>query len=96
MNPVRHLRQELDRLEDALQRAGAALIAAEEANADPVELRVTLIAYEIRGNRPCNRERWLRQHGQRLRWHQGLAVTSTLQEEEVAHDLAHEPPAADF
>lgn len=70
MNPIRHLREELDRLEDALQRAGAALIEVEESNAK--ELKELLIAYEIRGNRSCNRERWLRQQqGQRLRWLRG-------------------------
>lgn len=96
MNPIRHLREELDHLEDALQRAGAALIVAEEANADPKELKEILIAYEIKANRPVNRERWLREHGQRLRWHRGWAASSTLPEEVVAHGLAHEPPSADL
>jgi hypothetical protein len=87
MNPIRHLREELDRLEDALQRAGAALIAAEESNADPKELKELLIAYEIKANRPVNRERWLREHGQRLRWHQGLCATSELPDE--THAAGH-------
>jgi hypothetical protein len=81
MNPIRHLREELDHLEDALQRAGAALIVAEEANADPAQVKELLIAYEIKANRQVNRERWLRQQGQRLRWHQGACSSSALPEE---------------
>lgn len=87
MNPIRHLREELNRLEDALQRAGAALLGAEEANADPKELKELLIAYDIKANHPANRVRWLREQGQRLRWHQGLCATSTLPDE--THEPGH-------
>lgn len=81
---LKALRQELDHLETALQRAGFALLAAEEANADPKELKELLVAYGIKANHPANRVKWLREHGQLLRWHQGLCATSELPDETEA------------
>ena len=70
MNPIRQLRQQLDRLEDALQTAGLALLQAEET-ANEEELRELLLAYGIDNSRNRKRLEWLKAQGAMLRWHEG-------------------------
>lgn len=63
-----HLRSRLEALEGAVQLAGAALIAAEEAGADQADITRLLRAYGIHGKTKLG---WLRDGGELLRWHQG-------------------------
>lgn len=70
MTPIDRLRQSLDALDVALGEAGAAWLAAEEAGADPKELKAVLNAYEVRSD---TRRSWLRDAGAVLRWHRGEA-----------------------
>jgi len=64
------LRSKLEALEDAVQRAGDAWIAAEESGADEVAITRLLQAYGIHGKTKLG---WLRDGGELLRWHRGEA-----------------------
>lgn len=73
------LRAALDHLESSVQRAGAALIAAEESGADETDVTRLLRAYGIHGRTKLG---WLRDGGELLRWHRGEAPCASAQQPE--------------
>ena len=73
------LRSRLDALEDAVQRAGDAWIAAEEAGVDEVDITRMLRAYGIHGRTKLG---WLRDGGELLRWHRGEGPCASAQNPE--------------
>lgn len=64
------LRSRLQALEDAVQKAGDAWIAAEESGADHADIVQLLRAYGVHGRTKLG---WLRDGGELLRWHRGEA-----------------------
>jgi len=64
------LRSRLEVLESAVQLAGDAWLAAEEAGVPEADLTRLLRAYGIHGKTKLG---WLRDGGELLRWHRGEA-----------------------
>lgn len=69
---VEHLRDALDRLDDALGAAGLALDQARQC-AKPADVKAVLKTYGISQRPKCQRLLWLEDHAALLRWHRGEA-----------------------
>ena len=67
------LRDRLDRLEDSLAEAGLVLLQAEQTES-PADLNQLLTAYGL-SSQNRSRLRWLREHGETLRWYRDQKAT---------------------
>jgi hypothetical protein len=81
-----HLRSRLEALEDAVQRAGDAWLAAEEAGVPEADVIRLLRSFNVHGRTKLG---WLRDGGELLRWHRGEAPSC------LAHDPAHQSHPAE-
>ena len=64
------LRSRLEALEDAVQKAGDAWIAAEEAGVPEADITRLMRSFNVHGRTKLG---WLRDGGELLRWHRGEA-----------------------